>query len=492
MGRFASLVLAIRFLADRRHGFLLLPHSSKNQQIIHHSSPTRRRWATADGNELPRTGAKQEVGYRFPQNVAWCLKQAPFLIFALALCVRLTIIFKTRTYLDIEHTEVVRIATSLATQGTFADAYGHTGPTAHASPLYPILLSLIFRIFGTGVVGEIVQETFSSIIASLIYAALPTLSTACGLGLAPGILAGLVGAVLPVNFWSETKGSFEAPLAGLLLMMFCIVTARAWRSSDFSVGSALMVGFISGVGLLVSPSLAPVMLASLFLGCALFRRAKVKECIRFSVIVLAIVAFCLTPWAVRNYLALGGAVWSRSNLGLELYISNNDMAAPNWYDNVSSHLLGRSHPFLSRVEQRKLHAMGELPYEHEKLTIAVHWIVTHPKRFTWLTMQRIYYFWFPRMRRRTQSILMGLFTVGAGAGLILLLRSEDVMAWLFLGIVTSYPIIYYIVEAFARYRCPIDWVLVFLTSLWIWSFVSARTNFFPMGLRPSSLRSAPE
>jgi len=417
------------------------------------------------------------MGNRFHQNVAWCLERAPCLIFALALCVRVIIIFKTRTYLDIEHTEVVRIATSLATQGTLADAYGHSGPTAHASPLYPILLSLIFRIFGTGVAGEIAQETFSSSIASLIYAALPTLSTASGLGSEPGIFAGLVGAVLPVNFWSETKGSFEAPLVGLLLMMFSIVTARVWRSADFSARRALVVGFVSGAALLASPTLAPVILASLFLGYAFFRQTKAKECIRFGLIVLGIATLCLTPWAVRNYLVLGSAVWSRSNLGLELYISNNDMAAPNWYDNISSGLFNRSHPFPSRIEQRKLQAMGELPYEHEKLTSAVHWIVTHPQRFGWLTMRRIYYFWFPRMRRRAQSILMGLFTVGAGAGLIRFLRSGNVTAWLFLGIVALYPIIYYIVEAFARYRCPIDWVLIFLTAFWIWSIVSSRINF---------------
>ena len=77
------------------------------------------------------------------------------MIFVLALLVRLIIIFTTKTYRIIEHTEVINVATSLATHGTFADAYGATGPTAHTSPLYPILLSLIFRLFGTGVPGEL-------------------------------------------------------------------------------------------------------------------------------------------------------------------------------------------------------------------------------------------------------------------------------------------------------------------------------------------------
>jgi len=408
----------------------------------------------------------------------WCLTHASALIFILALSVRLIIIFTTKTYLYIEHTEVVRIATSLATRGTFADAYGHTGPTAHASPLYPLLLSLVFRIFGTGVAGELAQEVLSSIIASLIYASLPTLSMACGLGLETGIVAGVVGAALPANFWSETKGSFEAPLVGLFLVMFCIATARVWLSrGDFSTRSACKVGLISGTGLLASPTLAPVILASLLLGYALFHQTKAKECIRFTAIVVSIAVLCLTPWTVRNYLVLGTPVWARSNLGLELYIANNDMSEPNLKDNYR--WFDQLHPFASPVENAKLRALGELPYEHEKLVNAEHWIATHQKRFTWLTLQRIYYFWFPTMTRRAQTILMALFTVGAAAGLIQLLRSRNVTAWLFLGIIAFYPVIYYFVSSFARYRSPIDSVLIFLCSFWICSgryFAGLRTR----------------
>ena len=86
-----------------------------------------------------------------------------------------------------------------------------------------------------------------------------------------------------------------------------------------------------------------------------------------------------------------------------------------------------------------------------------------------LTIQRMGYFWFPRMRRREQTILMGLFTVGAVVGLIRFLRSGNDTAWLFLGVLVSYSLIYYLVVPQPRYRCPIDWVLIFLTSFWICS-----------------------
>ena len=129
--------------------------------------------------------------------MAWLRKIPPTLILAIALGVRLTVVFVTHTYLYVEHTEVVRVAASLARHGTFANAYGpNTGPTAHVSPLYPLVLSLIFRALGTGMAGEIAQEILSCLFASLTYAALPALGAACGMDPAVGTFAGMLGATI--------------------------------------------------------------------------------------------------------------------------------------------------------------------------------------------------------------------------------------------------------------------------------------------------------
>src|ERR1700722_3832284 len=178
------------------------------------------------------------------------LFRSPFFALAISFCIRLAIILATKSYLQIEHTEIVRVATSLAQHGTFADAFGpHTGPTAHVSPIYPILLSGIFRVFGTGTAGEIAQEVFSSLIASLTYAGLPLLSAAAGFDPLLGGVAGILGGMLPVNYWSETKGSFEAALAGFMLMILCIATLRSWRLQNLSAASAVALGMICGIAL---------------------------------------------------------------------------------------------------------------------------------------------------------------------------------------------------------------------------------------------------
>ena len=113
-------------------------------------------------------------------------------IFFLALVPRLTLLWLTRSYLDPNPSEVVSIAKSLATDGQFANVFGpHSGPTAHTSPLYPLLLSGIFRVFGTGEAGQIAQETFNCVMASLLWCLMPLVSRVCGTDRRVGVLAGV-------------------------------------------------------------------------------------------------------------------------------------------------------------------------------------------------------------------------------------------------------------------------------------------------------------
>jgi hypothetical protein len=400
------------------------------------------------------------------------LLSSPYFVFAVAMCVRLAIIFLTKSYREVEHTEIIRVATSLAKHGTFADAFGkQTGATAHVAPLYPILLSFIFRLFGTGVAGEITQEIFSSAIASLTYAGLPLLSAAIGCDPLLGGIAGLAGGILPMNFWSESKGSFEAALAGFFLMLFCLAICRLWRSQVFSVASAVTIGLISGLALLTSPSLAPIIGTVLLAGFVLFGSKPGNRYGSFFLVASLCTVASLCPWAIRNRLALGGFVWSRSGLGLEFDISNNDIAAANWLDNIDSGWFQKSHPYFSAEERSKVIAMGELAYNREKMAEAKSWIASHPTHFLKLCLERAYYFWFPRMKRPVQRALMAVFAIGGLIGLGRLFRDRNRAAWIFLCVLTAYPLVYYLVESFARYRCPIDWLLIFLSVLAVWSFV---------------------
>jgi len=65
------------------------------------------------------------------------------------------------------------------------------------------------------------------------------------------------------------------------------------------------------------------------------------------------------------------------------------------------------------------------------------------------------------------------FSIGAFVGTIQLLRYRNPVGWLCLAILTAYPSIYYFVESSARYRGPLDALLVFLTVYGVLSVFSS-------------------
>src|SRR5438270_4426897 len=153
-------------------------------------------------------------------------------IFVAGLLVRLTLVLLTYGTTSQVGSEPVEIAISLATTGSYADAYGKgVGPTAYCAPLHPILLSALFRLFGTGSHGALAVHVFGSIAAALAFALLPALAVRSRLDLSTGVLAGMAGALLPVNYWAQTSGVFDAPFTGVALVVLCCLLCQTLRAN---------------------------------------------------------------------------------------------------------------------------------------------------------------------------------------------------------------------------------------------------------------------
>lgn len=365
-----------------------------------------------------------------------------------------------------EKPEPVQIALSLIEKGTYADAFGrNVGPTAHCLPLHPFILAGLFRIFGSGTNGSIAISIFSSISAALAYALLPALGRTCGLGVGPGFLAGIIGALIPVNFWAQTNGTFEASYTAFGLAGLCCLVNRCWSRGLFDVRNGIRIGILGGLTCLLNASIVLVLISWLVVGVRQFRDRS-GQFIRFSAIVTLLILATLAPWATRNYLVFGRWIWTRSNLGLELGLSNSDYATasvdtinPEWRVN---------HPFSSEIERAKLQRLGEIKYNEERRVEALQWIRSHPSRFAWLTIERVFLFWFPVMLRRWQTALEVVLTILAMAGLISLAKRRQACAWPVVLVLVAFPLVYYIVEAAPRYRYPVEPFLLLLGGYFLW------------------------
>ncbi len=358
--------------------------------------------------------------------------------------VRLLSSLTTLPHIDQQY-ESLRVALSLAHNGGFADPYLlPTGPTAHVAPGFPLVISLIYRVFGEGMAGETAKRILGCMVGSLPYALLPAVSVACGFGSLPGWIGGLWGAVIPLNRHEEIAGNWESPWSAVGVLVLVYLTAKragAWR-----------FGLAGGITLLFAPAVAPVLAAF-----AVVRRWWWA---------LPIAALLVLPWAWRNHHALGAWIWGRSNFGLELSLSNRDQTTSNIRDNLRLGYHKASHPSHSLREADLVCYWGEAEYNHRRLETAREWIATHPARFASLTLARIRQFWFPSVYF---TLLVALAAIG-------LWRAPN--AWIFGTLWTVFPLVYYLVQYDPRYRHPMEWSVLLLAAKGV---TDLRRLFLPHG-----------
>jgi hypothetical protein len=394
---------------------------------------------------------------------------------------RLGLFVAAKAYKAHDQTETINIATTLAYRGAFADAYGKgMGSTAHAAPLYPMLLSLVFRLAGVrepagpfataSGAAETGMRLLSSALASIQFALLPVFAAICGLDPRIGVAAGLAGALLPVNYWVQNTGSFEYSLSSLLFLIFSMVVLSCWTKRRFSVRRGMVAGIVTGLLLLTVPNLADVVLAAAVCGLFLFYKDRGRHYLVFAAVQLVVTALFLAPWAIRNYVALGAPIWSRSNMGLELWLSNHEGVAATFQQNEALGF-GTMHPCCDESERAHMRVVGEVAYNREKQRLAVAWIRSHLSRFVALTAERAVLFWTPLMLRPWQTAACGALGLTGILGLIRFARREGgVVARYFLMVFVVLPLPLYFFQSSGRLRYPMEWMLYLMGAYWIFGW----------------------
>lgn len=396
-------------------------------------------------------------------------------IFLVAILVRCAIILRAGP--SVIGGEPLNIAKSLAADWRFAEAFGAgSGPTAHTMPLYPWLLSFVIRMFDGSPFLNQACQIFCSAAAALGFALLPFVAVAAQLNVSAGIVGGLAGALLPINFWAQSSGVFESSFTAAAIIALLLLVAPVFSDGRFDVYGGMKVGLAAGIACLFNPSVVPV-LAVWVLVC-LFRYPEQRwAVIRFSAAGAVFTVLLLTPWALRNRQVFGEWIWTRQNLGLELQVSHNDFATADLEYNVRQPWFHLVHPFGGKEEFARLRQLGEPAYNRAKMQEAFAWVAEHKRQFTTLTLDRFWLFWVPNMRRPLQSALEILLTLGGLAGLIQAMRKRLPCADMFAAIFIAYPVIYYFVQSSPRYRYPVEPLLFLLAAYFasgLWTRIVGR------------------
>ena len=350
--------------------------------------------------------------------------------------------------------EHMALARSLVAGHGFANPFSEhfTGPTAAYAPIHPAMLGALLAVFGDRPSTVIPAVLLEAAIRAACLFLLLRISMLAFDTWTPGALASVV-----LIFGTRPEPQWEGASAWLAIEVVALLLL-AKRNSIWS-GAAM------GLGWLLSPSLIP---ASLAMALLLRGRRAVVAAGGVAVLVVA-------PWIVRNAIVFRQLVIVRDNYGLELRISNNDLAGPREDD--APERFQQWHPGGSAEVAAALVQTGEPKYFSELRKSAIVWIREHPRRFLALTAARLGLWWI-------SNWLLGIVSVLAAIGLWW--NRETSFARAAGAALVLFPIPYYVVQFHPRYMYPVLWIAALFAG---YAVIQLVERFFA-DPRPRKNRSA--
>jgi len=404
------------------------------------------------------------------------LRVAPLLLFALALRVTAAALMFRRPpekWFFNQASEFTCLANSiLSGQGLSSPFGGATGPSAFLAPGYPLLVALVYRLFGRSSVASAEVLVAIQIVFGVCTVAAAMLVARRLFGRRAAYIAGVLCAIcptmvfLPVIFW-------ETSFSALMLTWFALLALRC-ADAPGGLWNWLAMGVAAAGTMLVNPSL---LLAFAGMGLWAAWRAGLPTGSasrdagspgrrfgrRFGswagpglAVASCVVLFAI--WPIRNAYRMHAFVPLRSNLGYELWQGNRPGSEGLF---VHELYLDQNNEEFARYQ-----SMGELAYMREKAAIAKAAIEADPGRFARVTAKRAAIFWTGIGGGPVSWIVTGEI---AGAslfgfiGVVAVLRRREDAALLAIPFLV-FPLPYYVTHPDLRFRLLLEPVALVLAA----------------------------
>lgn len=402
------------------------------------------------------------------------LRRFSLAVFFFAFGLRILIAWKSGFFGGFEQDrreEMVRIGLSLVKYHEYGNPYLiRTGPTAQQMPIYPLFLGFIYFVFGTGASAEAVKILLACAAGALRCALLPLFCVAVGLGRVVGIISGILGTLYIGALQTELRGNWDTPWQALALLIATWMTIRIWRDHSWGQKTPILYLVLWGAAILLQPAFFVILACFLLAGSISVNVAERWRYLQQCLALVLVVSLFIAPWAIRNYLRFGELICTRSNFGLEFWLSNGPGRAFDMQTNLGFDV---PHPSHNLREAQSVLQMGEVQYNQAKLKQAEMWVRGNVGEFIHLTWQRFCAWWFPPNGNPLLHWSNLGLTLLALAGLGLMFRVQPLVALLFLLTWMSFPLIYYVIQWSPKYRCPMDWELLVCAAVAIGRFFQA-------------------
>jgi 4-amino-4-deoxy-L-arabinose transferase-like glycosyltransferase len=378
--------------------------------------------------------------------------------------------------------EIGRVARSIAMGRGFSDSYwANTGPTALLTPVYPNLLAGVFAVFGVYTKASalvfLAMNTFFSAVTSvpIFLIARRTFDQRTAK------IAAWAWVFFPnaINF-SATTMWYHSFVALLLAVIFLLVLSLEFSDRLMAwAGLGALLGFAA----LTNPVIVSIVPG---LGVWLWvqRTSHRKRALAIGVGLIAM-AVTIMPWVVRNERVLHHPVVFKDGFWLEVCVGNVN-GSLHWWD-------AEEHPSGSARESAQYARMGEWSYMAAKRRQAAAYIANHPRAYAFRSLRHAVFMWTgfwsfnPEYLRQEpfdpeNICFLSSLTLLSLAGLYRMFRAgKPEMAMLYLLVLLSFPVPYYLSHLDPGFRHPVDPLLLILAC-------SAITRFLLQARVPARAR----
>jgi 4-amino-4-deoxy-L-arabinose transferase-like glycosyltransferase len=339
---------------------------------------------------------------------------------------------------------------------------GSTGPTAFVAPGYPLLVALVFRVFGCYSFASVIAIVLSNILLNLLTLWMMMWLARRVLDDRTAVFAGAFWAISPVLLWIPTI-FWETSLSACSLLAMILLALHCRRAPSLALWCGM--GTLSALIALVNPALLPSLIA--ILGWTAWQTSR--NSLLWPLAGLLVLLLVYSPWPLRNARQLHAFIPMRSTVGEELWMGNRP-GATGYVDDSS--FPKNNPPELSRYI-----AVGEVAFTRGKSDQAWQYVRQHPGLTLGLTLRRFYRFWAGTgtlNSSRLYQLHASLTSLFGFIGLWLLYRKRrrDFAALMALPLLL-FPCPYYITHAEFRYRYNIDPVMTILAAYAVTQLLAA-------------------
>lgn len=370
--------------------------------------------------------------------------------------------------------EVGNVAAAIAQGNGFCCLFRQpTGPTAWLSPVYPLLVAVIFKCFGTFTL----KSFYAAVLLNCVSSALATFPLFYAgkriAGSATAVVAGWLWAIFPAGIMLPFEWIWDTSLSVLLAAALLWETVKLKDCSrwwDYG-----WYGLLWGISLLTNPALGTVL--PFLVGWLIYqKRGNRSQQIRLACVTLGAALLVCVPWTIRNAVQFHRLIPLRSNFPYEFWSGNNEI-----FDERS-----REVNRITRYEQVHLYAeLGENEFLQEKMHKALEFVRKHPGLYVHLLAQRIVATWLGTASpiedfQRTDLLLVRFLLgwnafalVGTIVGMVRLYGERPAYFLPVAAYPLFFPLTFYIAHTTLRHRHPCDPILALLIAI---ALTGARTH----------------